>query len=51
MTNFDRITASPESLSEFWCNNTECDDCTLYDYCDTSEECALLDWLNSSESD
>ncbi len=52
MTNFDKITRSPEALAEFLNKVVEhctyegdrCDDCELNRYCETA--CRIVDYLN-----
>ena len=51
-TNFQRITASPESLAEFISGFSACCDCPAEKLCVNYQECykAMLEWLKQ-ESD
>ena len=56
MTNFDRITESPEALAEFiFDTGMECapECCPVYEECDPNKDCFLnfLDWLNKEEEE
>lgn len=55
MTNFTRITTSPEALAMFLDQNLRCDSCCLYETCPAEprgKECyeVLIEWLQE-ESD
>lgn len=53
MTNFERITESPDKLAEFLAWNTKCTMCEAESICDRNQgECfmSILEWLKE-ESD
>lgn len=53
MTNFERITESPEKLAGFLHENyADCYECPMSDSCDSTKTCkdAMLEWLKE-ESD
>ena len=52
MTNYERITQSPDTLAEFLRDaNLDCADCPIQYYCIEGDDCAetLTKWLNEPE--
>lgn len=55
MTNFERITQSPEELAKFLSGSTECEFCPLEEFCTTLDHwhgCkeTIVEWLGKNEN-
>ena len=57
VTNFDRITASPEALAEFiidklqYCKRPVCPICPVWKKCDGVSKDAFAEWLNEESKE